>query len=184
MTINDLRETLIQLLGLLRATDAKAATIRDLNEFAEQTRGFGELSLAKFVKLAEAGRTPPTPKPPDSGRRTNGAVGTPDVAELNAAVKTLYEQAADHNVSEEQMCVACDALASLKKGQLVETAATVGLRGMGAKTKEVIIKSIRDRLLDRKRSAIRKEMIHRPAVSEAVPSETTAVVVTTTLYDD
>ncbi len=68
MTVNELRDTLTRLVELLQAADAKAATTRGLSEFIESTETFGDLSLKAFVKLAEAGRNPPEPRPRASAR--------------------------------------------------------------------------------------------------------------------
>ena len=179
MTVNDLRDTLNQLVGLLRATDAKAGTIRELSEFIEETRRFHDLTLKGFVKLADVGRNPPSPgRPSAGGRGKSGASGTPDAGALRDAVKNLYDRAADPTVTEEQIRVACAALGPLKKDQLVEVAATLGLLGVKVKNKDGIVAAITERLLDRKGSAIRKQMIHRPAepadFKEATPVPTTS----------
>lgn len=180
MTVDDLRATLNQVLGLLRATDAKATTIRELGEFVEQTKGFSDLTLKSFVKLAEAGKAPPVPRAVGNGDGRGGrSGGTPNAGALSGAVKNLYDRAADPGVTEEQMRGACAALSGLTKTQMVEVAASLGLQGVKSNTKDSIVTAITERLLDRKRSAIRNQLVHRPTESAAETKGSAAAVPTT-----
>jgi hypothetical protein len=156
MTVQELRETLTQLVGLLQAADAKAATTRGLTEFIEATGPFGDLSLKAFVKLAEAGRTPLPPRPGPGGK------GRTDPAELAADVKSLYDRAADPTVTEDQVRAACAKLGGLTKEALVRLADSIELFGMKSKTKGGVVADITHRVLDRKGAAIRRQLIDRP----------------------
>ena len=164
MTVQDLRETLTQLVRLLEAADAKKGTVTGLNEFIEATSGFGDLNLKAFVKLAEVGRTPPAPRPP-APRRGGAKV---DPAAVMAEVRALYERAAEPNVTEEQVRAACDRLGGLTKGKLVELADSIGLVGMNAKKKDEIVAGITNRVVDRKGAAIRRQLIDRPVSADGV----------------
>ncbi|MDB5307176.1 MAG: hypothetical protein JWO38_1378 [Gemmataceae bacterium] len=157
MTVQELRETLTRLVGLLQATDAKAATTRGLSEFVEATAPFGDLSLKAFVKLAEAGRTPPTPKPGPAGKSKL------DPAAVAAEVKNLYDRAADPAVTEEQMRLSCGKLGSLTKEALVRLAESIQLYGMKTKNKGDIVADITHQLVDRKGAAIRRQLMDRPS---------------------
>jgi hypothetical protein len=162
VTVQELRDTLVRLIALLEAADAKAATTRGLSEFVEATAGFGELSLKAFVGLAEKGRTPAAEKTAGS-LRAKSTKGGKDPVAIAAEVKDLYERAADPNVSEEQVRTACGQLGALTKDGLVKLADDIGLLGMKAKKKDDIVAGITHRLLDRKGAAIRKQLINRPA---------------------
>lgn len=168
MTVNQLRETLDQLSGLLRAAGAKATTLNDLSEFVETTVPFGDLTLKAFVKLAETGRTPSTPRPP---RTTQARQPKTDPEAVKSEVKGLYERAADPSVTEEQMRAACGRLGGLSKDALVRLADSMDLLGMRVKRKDDIVAGITDRLLDRKGAAIRRQLTDRPASSSTAVAD-------------
>jgi hypothetical protein len=157
MTVQDLRETLTQLVALLQAADAKAATTRGLTEFVAETASFGDLTLKAFVKLAEAGRSPAAPKAKSPTK------AKADPAALTAEVTDLYARAADSAVTEDLIRAACGRLATLAKDALVRVADGIELSGMKAKKKDDIVAAITNRLLDRKGAAIRRGLIDRPA---------------------
>lgn len=167
MTVDDLRATLTSLVRLLEAADGKAGTIKALTEFIESTAGFGELNLKAFVKLAEVGRTPPTPKAASPQKRT----ATADPEKLASEVKDLYERVADPQVTEEQVRELCGRLDPLNKDSLARLAEGIGLYGMKSKKKADIIAEITNRLLERKGAAIRRGLIDRP-VATSQPAET------------
>jgi hypothetical protein len=164
VTVQELRETITRLVELLRAADAKANTLRELNEFIESTAAFGDLTLKAFVKLAEAGRTPPK-QPTVKTPRTVKASADPTV--LSREVESLYARAADPTVTEEQIQTACGQLTPFKKETIVKVAESVGLEGMKSKPKGEIVTAITTRLLDRKGSAIRSQLIGRPATPDS-----------------
>lgn len=169
MTVNDLRETLTKLVELLRAADSKAGTVNGLSEFVTLTEGFGELKLKEFVKLAEAGKNPPAPRPPATwggggGRQTVSA----DAVATELA--DLYARAADPAVTEDQVRAACGKLTALKKEDVVKVAEGVGLEGMKSKKKDDIIAAVTSRLVERKGAAIRGQLIHRPHSAEPEPA--------------
>jgi hypothetical protein len=157
MTVQDLRDTLTQLVGLLQAADAKAATTRGLTEFVAETASFGDLTLKAFVKLAEAGRPPAAPKAKSPTK------AKADPAALAAEVTDMYERAANPAVTEDLIRTACGRLGALTKDPLVRLADGIELFGMKAKKKDDIVAAITERLLDRKGAAIRRGLIDRPA---------------------
>jgi hypothetical protein len=164
VTVQELRETLTRLVGLLDAAGAKAATTRDLTEFVESTAPFGDLTLKAFVKLAEAGRMPPPPKSQAAGKTKA------DPSAVLSEVRDLYERAADPTVTEDQVRAACGRLSALAKDALVRLADGIELLGMKAKKKDDIVAAITSRLLDRKGAAIRRQLIDRPAEATATGS--------------
>lgn len=165
MTVDELRETLIQLGRLLQAADAKKGTVSGLAEFVELAAPFGPLSLKAFVKLAEAGQKPPADRPPGQGR--GGAAPKADADALARDLAALYERAGGLEVSEEQLRAACAPLGGLTKDGLVRVADAVGLVGMKAKAKGDIADAITARLLGRKGAATRRELIDRPPAPPA-----------------
>jgi Glu-tRNA(Gln) amidotransferase subunit E-like FAD-binding protein len=146
------------LVALLQAANAKSATITGLNEFIISTQTFGDLNLKAFVKLAETGRTPAATASPT---RSLGKQ-TVDTNALAADIVNLYQRAAQQEVTEEQIKVACSRLSSLKKDSLLKLAEEIGLLGMGSKSIKIIVAAITSRLLDRKGAAIRGQLIARP----------------------
>jgi hypothetical protein len=163
VTVQELRDTLSKLVELLQATDAKAATTRDLTEFVEATKPFGDLTLKAFVKLAEAGRAPKSADPPPTPKPRPGKAVQTDPTALSAEVTRLYERAAEVDVTEEKIRAACGRLSSLKKDALVQLAEGIGLHGMKAKKVSDIADAVTARLLDRKGAAVRGQLIERPA---------------------
>jgi len=160
VTVQELRETLTRLVELLQAADAKAATTKGLTEFVELTAGFDDLTLKAFVRLAEVGQNPPTPKATATPKPKSG--GKSDREALAAEIRGLYERVADPAVTEEQLRTACGRLGPLAKDALVRVAEGVGLQGMKAKTKNDIVAAITGRLLERKEAAIRRHLVDRP----------------------
>lgn len=158
MTVDDLRGTLTQLAGLLRAADAKKSTVAGLDEFVELAAPFGGLSLKAFIKLAETGQKP---SPSGRGRGAAGPKAEADV--LARELAALYERAGDPDVSEDQLRAACAPLPGLTKDGLVKVADAIGLVGMKAKAKDAIVVAITDRLVGRKGTATRRELINRPS---------------------
>ncbi len=172
MTVQELRETLIRLVDLLRASDAKASTLKELSEFVESAADFGDLSLKAFVKLAEAGRTPPKSATPKNQPSAKTAA---DPTALAQEIKNLYESAGDPAVAEEQIRATCGRLTPLKKDALVTVAEGIGLEGMKSKLKGDIVAAVTARLLDRKGAAIRSQLIGRPAAPDSASAPMSGV---------
>jgi hypothetical protein len=154
--ISELRQTLTELTRLLHAAGATRAT-KDLTEFTASLQAFQELTLSAFVKLAEAGRRPPEP------RKVGG--GKTDVEALRREIKDLYARASSPDVTEEDVRTTCDRLANAKKltkKDLVAIASETELVGMEKRKNDDIVTEIRNRLVDLKGAAIRRQMINRP----------------------
>lgn len=161
MTVNELRETLTRLVGLLEAADAKAATTRGLTEFIALTTPFGDLSLKAFAALAEAGRTPRADGG-GLGRPRSAPKGKVDPGAVDAEVRDLYTRAGEATVTLEQVRAVCGRLGGLTKDALVKVADGIELHGAKGKSKADLVRLITDRLVDRKETAIRRTLIDRP----------------------
>ncbi|MBN9517150.1 hypothetical protein J0H58_01310 [bacterium] len=161
MTVNDLRETLTNLVALLAAADAKAATTRGLTEFVELTAPFGDMTLKAFASLAEAGRTPRGEAA--GGRRVRPvAAAKADPAAVEAEVVDLYARAAESAVTAAQVEAACDRLGGLTKDALARLAERIELFGAKAMRKDALVAAITARVVERKDAAVRRTLIDRP----------------------
>jgi hypothetical protein len=166
MTVNQLNATLMQLLSLLQAADAKKGTIDGLNEFIECTASFGEMKIKEFVKFAEAGRSPAAEKLPRSGGKQ-----TVDAQSVIQSLKNLYDRAAEPAVDETQIKSECAKLDALKKNDLASLAEGIGLSGMKSKSKAEIISIIFHRILERNGAAVRSKLIDRPQIEGMTEQE-------------
>jgi hypothetical protein len=164
VTVNELRDTLTKLVGLLEAADAKAATTRSLSEFIDLSAPFGELSLKAFATLAETGRAGPS-----TGRPKAAPRGKVDPAAVETEIKDLYARAGEVAVTVEQVKTACGRLGGLTKDALVRVAEGIEMFGAKAMKKDTLVEGITARLVDRKETAVRRTLIDRPqAVDSSV----------------
>lgn len=157
MTVAEFRDTLSQLLNLLEKAGARAAVVSDLRAFHAATAGFDAAKLTEFVAFATTGRDgAPAPKP----RAPRGAKA--DSAAVAAEVRSLYERAADPDVTEEAIRAACAKLAPLTAKALGELAATIHYYDVKGKKKDDLVAAITRQVLDQKGAATRTGSMDRP----------------------
>ena len=176
MKVNDLRKTLVQLVNLLEASDAKKGTISDLNSFVATIEAFGDSTLAQFVQYAEAGRNPSA----GSGSRGTGRVAggqkgtsTSDSTALINEVVNLYEIISQPQVTEEHVIQVCEKLKGIgRKPPLQEIGRKIQMEFSSSDTTAKMVDKISKRLLNVKHAAIKSTIFNRPAVpSTAIPED-------------
>ena len=163
MTIADLKQHLVDLAKLLDSSGGKQVA-KDVSAMAEALSPFGAQSPADFARyLALANEYHTTGKlsaPPKAPRKASKPKADP--AEVAAAVRNLYDRSGDLAVTMEQIETELARLGELKKDGLLEVCDAMELAGMRAKTVGVIRDAIRQKILDRRSSSQRDQMIQTP----------------------
>lgn len=168
MKVADLQQHLTDLGRLLGAAGAKGA-VGDLAALSDGLGPYRDMPLRKFADFltrAEAysrGGVPAArPKGPRGGAaRGGGKAAAPDLGALTAEVRDLYDQAPSPSVTEARIDDVLGRARTLTKPALVALAEAIELMGMKARSKDEILKAIRQRVLARKGTAQRADLIDR-----------------------
>ena len=111
-------------------------------------------------KLAERPPLRKAKSPLRGGKSAKTAIN-PEVH--SAEVKSLYQRAAEPDVSEEQIRNACGQLGAMSKDGLMRVAEAIGLAGMKSKKKDELLAEITLQLIESKGAAIRRaQLVDRP----------------------
>lgn len=161
MKVEQLRQMLANLRPVFEAAGARGVA-GDLSTLVDGLASFEGLTVAAFLKLAEAGRKPPpAPKPPREKKATAPKPPKVKPEECRREIADLYARAKDPAVTEQVVAAAIERLKGLKKVEQVSVATEIGVSA-GKKTSAQLLDAIRLRILDRQGATIRSELLDRP----------------------
>lgn len=178
MTITDLQNHLGDLARFLDASGA-AKIGGELKSFCGGLDPFRDLSLkafGEFLKKAHAdAQGIPAASSGAKGGKKPGSANTakaplPNVDVIAHNMQQLYDQAAQESTTHEKIESGLAQLIPLTKNALVIVAEQLELKGMKSRTKDDILREIRQRILARKDSAQRASMIDRPESGSTKPA--------------
>lgn len=172
MTVADLKQHLSDLAKFLDATGGTRVA-KDLAAAADGLAPFADRTIADFAKLLAlaheyhtTGKLTPPPKAPRAAKAPKVKA---DPAEVAAAVRGIYDRAGDLSLTMDEIDASLAPLAGLTKPGLLVVCDRMELAGMKAKKVDDIRAAMRQKILDRRSSAQREQMIHGPPVSDGIP---------------
>jgi hypothetical protein len=165
MTVADLKQHLTDLAKLLDAAGGRQVA-KDFALMAEGLTPFAGQSLAEFTRLLalahEYRTTGKLTPPPKAARAAKLAKAKTDPAAVAAALRALYDRAGDPALPLEQINAELGQLAGLTKPGLLIVAERMELAGLKAKKVDDIKAAIRQKVLDRRSSAQRGQLMEAP----------------------
>lgn len=162
MKVSDLQDLLTHVGHLLESAGGRGAA--ELAEFRESLQPFRDFTAKEFSKQLVKLANPDQPKPKAGGRK--GKAGAVDLDALQRQVQHLYASAPDQSTTIEQIDEAMQRLEPLTKDALVMVAESIGLVGMkNLKKKADIVSAIRQRIVARKGTAQRANLLDRVPAS-------------------
>jgi hypothetical protein len=172
MTVADLKQHFADLAKLLDASGSKQVA-KDFGVIAEGLTPFAGQSLPEFTRfLAQAheyhttGKLSAPPKAPRT-KAPKTAKTKPNPEEVAVTVRQLYDHSGDLSLTMEQIESGLAPLADLSKEGLLKVAEVMEIFGVKSKRMDVIQSAIRQKILDRRSSAQREEMIRNPPPADA-----------------
>ena len=171
MNVAALQQLLDDIGRLLATAGVRHSTVDELADFREGLTPFRELPLKKLISLLVQGdaaeRGAPSPR---GGRQSRGrSQDRPDAGALGREIQSLYERAADPAVSEADIDALAARLTPLTKDGLIAVATAIELKVAKSKSKDQIIREIRQRILARKGAHQRAYLLGHPSEVQAEP---------------
>jgi hypothetical protein len=180
MNVANLQRHLADLKTLLEESGVKGAVLTDLGAIVEALKPFQSHPLkdfADFLVRAEAFSRGEVPVTPPKGQRavkpstTKAKEAAPDVSSLTHEAKRLWDQAAEPSVTVEMIESLAGRLAKLSKPGLETVAGALELKLAKSASKPAILQAIKSRILDRKGSHQRAQLLDRPTTLSHTPAE-------------
>lgn len=164
MNVADVQQHFVSLARLIESSGGKAA--KELVQVADCLAPFGSQSLpdfTRFLALAHEYHTTGTlaaaAKPARQPRATKTKA---DPAEVAAAVRAIYDRAADLSLSMDQIETELAKMNGLQKAGLLVVCEAMELGGLKNKKVDEIRAAIGQKIKDRRGAAQRADMIQNP----------------------
>jgi hypothetical protein len=165
VTVANLKQHLNDLARFLEATGGNKVA-KDLAAAADGLAPFADKSVADFSKLLAlaheyhtTGKLSPPPKATRAPRATKVKL---DAAEVAADIRSLYDRAGNLSDTMEQIDAEVARLTGLQKAGLLVVCERMEMAGMKNKKLDDVRAAIRQKILDRRSSAQREQMIDGP----------------------